>query len=112
MKYRQQTITKEDATMMKQKDMENTMLQVHRRFMTGLDESIGMLDKDLDEAAEMGHICTDEWCKATEEVIDELHKNVYAISEPRWLTQEDSKHIRELRSKVKKLYQKFDTVST
>jgi len=90
--------------MLKQKDMERTMLLAHREFMTGLEKSIDMLESDINEATEMDEICTDEWCKSTELYIDELHKNLYSISEPRWADPEDSRKIHELRDRIKKLY--------
>jgi hypothetical protein len=96
--------------MQKQKDMENSMLLVHRRFVTGLEDSIAILEKDLGEADEMEHVCTDEWCQAIEDYIDDLHKNVYSISEPRWATAEDSEKIRELRKRIKKLYTKYEKI--
>ena len=93
--------------MQKQIDMEQAMLMAHREFITGLEKAIDMLEKDITEATEMTHICTDEWCKATENVIDELHKSIYSISEPRWLTNEDSKKISNLRKRVKNLYSQY-----
>ena len=96
--------------MQKQIDMENAMLMAHREFVTNLEKSLGMLDEDISEAAEMTHICTDEWCLATEDVIDELHICIYSISEPRWATNEDSKKIRNLRNRVKELYRKYKSV--
>lgn len=96
--------------MQKQIDMENAMLMAHRDFVANLEKSLDMLDKDIDEAAEMSQICTDEWCLATEDVIDELHKSIYSISEPRWATNEDSKHIRSLRNRVRDLYAKYKSV--
>lgn len=97
-----------DTAMQKQKDMENAMLKAHRDFITGLNESVKILENDIDEADQMEHICTDEWCLATEHYIDELHKNIYSISEPRWAMDEDSKKIKELRKRIKKLYSQFE----
>ena len=96
--------------MQKQIDMENAMLMAHRDFVANLEKSIEMLDKDISEASEMTQICTDEWCLATEDVIDELHKCIYSISEPRWATNEDSKQIRSLRNRVRDLYAKYKSV--
>ena len=94
-----------------QKEMENTMLKAHRDFVAGLEESISLLEKDINEAGKMESVCTDEWCQATEDFVDELHKYVYSISEPRWATAEDSKKIKDLRRRIKKLYGKFEKVS-
>ncbi len=96
--------------MQRQVEMENAMMMAHREFVTNLEKSLAMLDEDISEAAEMEQICTDEWCMATEDVIDELHKCVYSISEPRWATNEDSKKIKNLRNRVKDLYNKYKSV--
>lgn len=96
--------------MQRQIEMEETMLLAHREFMSNLDNSLGMLDKDISEAAEMTQICTDEWCLSTEGVLDELAKVIYSISEPRWLTDEDSKKISQLRHRVHDLYAKYKNV--
>jgi len=98
--------------MRKQKDMENAMLMAHREFVSNLAESLEIIRKELSEAKEMTHICTDEWCKSTEVAIDDIHRQVYSISEPRFATEEDSLKIKELRQKVKDLYVTFRGVST
>ena len=96
--------------MQRQVEMENTMLAAHREFITNLDKSIDMLAGDIGEAAEMSQICTDEWCRSTEGVVDELAKVIYSISEPRWLTKEDSKKISQLRQRVHDLYAQYKSV--
>lgn len=97
--------------MQRQIQMEETMVLAHREFMTNLEKTIDLLGQDIDEATEMTQICTDEWCNATEDVIDELHKCIYSISEPRWLTAEDSKKISQLRRRVHDLYAKHKSHS-
>ena len=96
--------------MQKQTEMENSMLMAHREFVTNLDKSLDMLDHDISEAAEMTDICTDEWCLSTEGVVDELAKVIYSISEPRWLTDEDSKKISQLRHRVHDLYAQYKSI--
>ncbi len=93
--------------MQRQIEMENTMLRAHREFMENLDKSLDLLDKDINEASEMTHICTDEWCRSTESVLDELAKLIYSLSEPRWLKDEDSKKISGLRCRVHDLYARY-----
>lgn len=93
--------------MQRQIEMENGMLTAHREFMANLDKSIDILDKDITEAAAMTHVCTDEWCRSTESVLDELAKLLYSISEPRWLKAEDSKKIVQLRHRVHDLYARY-----
>lgn len=90
-----------------QKNMEESFLRIHREFINNLNEAIKTLEQDIDETADMEERCTDEWCAATESNLDELAKLVYSISEPRWLTKEDSMKIKELRSQVHDLYTKY-----
>jgi hypothetical protein len=87
--------------------MEDAMLMAHNEFMSGLKNSLEILDRQIDEATEMISICTDEWCQATENYIDDLHKYVYSISEPRWLSADDSAKISRLRNRIRDLYVKF-----
>ncbi|MDA8165089.1 MAG: hypothetical protein M0017_08670 [Desulfobacteraceae bacterium] len=93
--------------MQKQKDMEESMMRAHREFVDQLNKALDVLDSEIKEAKEMEEICTDEWCYSTDVVVDELHKQVYSISEPRWATAEDSKKIRDLRNRIKGLYVEF-----
>lgn len=96
--------------MQRQVQMEEAMILAHREFMSNLEKSIDLLEHDIDEAAEMTQICTDEWCLSTEGVVDELAKVIYSISEPRWLTDEDSKKISHLRHRTHDLYAKYKSV--
>jgi hypothetical protein len=99
------------TTMLKQKDMEDAMLFAHKNFMTNLEKSLDILTKELKEAQEMTFICNDEWCNATESVIDDMHKSLYAISEPRWLPKEDSRKLKQLRTRIRDLYRDFANVA-
>ena len=96
--------------MKRQIEMQETMLRAHREFLENLEKSLNLLAKDIEEAGEMTHICTDEWCLATEGVLDELAKVIFAISEPRWLTKEDSKKISDLRHRIHDLYARYKAV--
>lgn len=95
--------------MKQQKQIEEAFLRAHREFITNLNTSLDILEKEIDEAREMQQICTDEWCRATEHVLDELAKAVYSISEPRWLSDEDSLKIKCLRERIHNLYGQYKT---
>jgi hypothetical protein len=97
--------------MLKQKDMEDAMLYAHKNFMNNLEKSLDILTLELKEAKGMTSICTDEWCNATESYIDDMHKNLYSISEPRWLPKEDSRRLKELRTRIRDLYREFAHVA-
>jgi len=96
--------------MKRQIEMEDTMLRAHQEFVKNLDQSLMLLAKELDEAAEVSNVCTDEWCVATEGMLDDLAKIVFSISEPRWLSNEDSKKIRSLRHRLHDLYARYKAV--
>lgn len=96
--------------MKRQVEMEETMLRAHREFLAHLEKSLNLVAQDIDEAKEMTHICTKEWCLATESVLDELAKVVFAISEPRWLAKKDSKKISDLRHRIHDLYARYKAV--
>lgn len=97
--------------MKKQKDMENALLIAHREFVSSLENSLEIIEQELKEAKDMSNVCTDEWCRSTESVIDDIHMQVYSISEPRFATEKDSRKIKALRQKVRDLYVTFRGVS-
>lgn len=98
--------------MRKQKDMEDAMMLAHREFVNNLMKSLDIIRDELDEADEMADICTDEWCSSTEMAIDDIHKQIYCISEPRFATEDDSHKLKKLRDMVKNLYVNFHGMSS
>lgn len=97
--------------MKRQNEMMESFMTAHRDFMENLEAATKLLEHDIKEAAEMGVICTDEWCLATEHILDELANMIFSISEPRWATKEDSQKIRSLRHSVHDLYAKYKSVA-
>jgi len=97
--------------MKRQNEMMESFMTAHRDFMKNLEAATKLLEQDIKEAAEMGAICTDEWCLATEHTLDELANMVFSISEPRWATKEDSQKIKSLRHSVHDLYAKYKSVA-
>jgi len=96
--------------MLSQKDMEYNMLLAHRQFITGLERSLDMIKEDIHDVEGIPGECPEEWCTSREAYLDYLHKSIYAISEPRWATSEDSQKIHDLRNRVKDLYLQFNGV--
>lgn len=80
-------------------------------FMENLNQSLDLLEKNIEEVAQMSDACTPEWCEATEHVLDDLSKDVFSISEPRWAPKEMSDKIKELRKKMHDLYAKYKAAS-
>ncbi len=96
--------------MKRQVEMEKSMETAHRVFMSNLEKSLDLLEEELKEASELSDICTDEWCRTAEDLVDDLHKEVYGISEPRWLSEEDSCQLKLLRMRVRDLYAKYKSI--
>ncbi len=97
--------------MKRQSEMMESFAMAHRQFVNNLERSTHLLEADIKEAGEMGEICTDEWCLATEHTLDELTKMIYSISEPRWASDTDSLKIKNLRKSVHDLYAKYRMVT-
>ena len=90
----------------------NEMVDGWRMFVNNLAKSLDMLEKDIEEAAQMQEECTLEWCEATEHVIDELSNSLFSISEPRWTSDEDSKKLKALKRRVHDLYARYKSTAT
>jgi hypothetical protein len=94
-----------------QSDVKESVVRNWREFINNMEDSINLLDRQIDEAAEMREICTSEWCEATEHVIDDLSNSIFSIHEPHWASDEDSKKIKALRRRVHDLYAKYKATS-
>jgi hypothetical protein len=79
-------------------------------FAQSLEKSIRLLDADIKEAKHVASKCTDEWCAATEHVIDDLNNALFSISEPRGSEAAVSKKIKQLRQRVHDLYADYRQV--
>ncbi len=95
-----------------QSDIYDSYSASWRIYIQGLEDSLTMLEKDINEAAEMSEMCTSEWCTATEHVIDELANSLFSIHEPRFATEEDSQKIKSMKRRVHELYAKYKSVAT
>jgi hypothetical protein len=91
--------------------VQEDVLESWRQFISSMENSLNILEKGLDEAVEMRDICTDEWCVATEHVLDDLSNGLFSISEPSWSPEEDSKKIKALKRRVHDLYAKYKVAS-
>jgi hypothetical protein len=90
-----------------QKKMVESFQMAHRNFMKNLIESLSQLEKDIEASREIDHVCTGEWCRAIEVSLDELAKDLYSISEPRWVADDYSRTIRNSRRRLHDLYAKY-----
>jgi capsid protein len=88
------------------------MVDAWRTYLDSLGSALQKLEADIKEASEMTSVCTDEWCAATEHVIDDLSNALFSISEPRWSSREDSMKIKQLKRRVHDLYADYRNVYT
>ncbi len=92
-------------------NIHESIVESWRDFVVNMEKSLVMLEEEIEEAGKMSSSCTSEWCEATEHVIDELSNSLFAISEPRWSSKEDSERIKLLKRKVHDLYSEYKTVA-
>jgi hypothetical protein len=91
-------------------EIQAEMQQAWQDFTKSMEKSIDLLENDINEAKQMTSICTDEWCKATEHVIDDLANSLFSISEPRGGSEADSERIKTLKRRVHDLYANYREV--
>lgn len=90
-----------------QKEMVESFQLAHKNFIENLGQSLDILEHDIEEASELNEICTGRWCQAVETSLDELAKYIYAISEPRWVSKEDSVTLHAMRERLHDMYAKY-----
>ena len=88
----------------------SAMNEAWETYLEALENSIDMLEKDIEEAKKMAGVCTDEWCEAIEHVIDDLNNALFSISEPRWSDIDDSKRIKALKRRIYDIYVNYKGV--
>lgn len=90
-----------------QKKMIESFQMEHREFMKNLIKSLDNLEKDFEASREIDDVCDGEWCRAIELSLDDLARDIYSISEPRWVADDYSRTIRNMRRRLHDLYAKY-----
>jgi predicted lipase len=90
-----------------QKRMTESFQMTHRGFVKNLIEGLSRLEQDIEASREIDTVCTGEWCRAIEFSLDELAKDLYSISEPRWMADDFSRTLRNSRRRLHDLYAKY-----
>jgi len=73
-------------------------------FSDSLHESLVRLEQIINDVTDLREVCRDEWCEANECLLDEASVAAFAVSEPHWASQEDSKKLKELKKRIHDLY--------
>lgn len=84
--------------------IQEEIAQAWGTYLAALEKSLSLVEENIDEAKNMATICTDEWCAATEHVIDDLNNALFSISEPRWISPEQSRKLKQLKRRIYDIY--------
>jgi len=95
---------------MPRNEIQADIVNAWRTYLEALEKSLILIEEDIRQASEMTHICTDEWCEATQHYIDDINNALFSISEPRWASAEDSQKIKSLKRRVHDLYADYRQV--
>ncbi len=89
---------------MPKNDIYQEMADAWDTYVKGLERSLDIIEKDIEEAKQLAGVCTNEWCNATEHLLDELGNALFSISEPRWSSDEHNKRIKMLKRRLYDIY--------
>ncbi len=73
-------------------------------FSESFEDSLLRLEEMIDDVSDLRQVCRDEWCEANECLLGEATVAAFAISEPHWASDEDSKKLRDLKRKIHDLH--------
>lgn len=76
-------------------------------FMKNLNHSLKKIETDLEESTEIEDICTGDWCRNIGSSLDRMAKDLYSISAPRWVADDYSRTLRNMRLRLHELYTKY-----
>lgn len=98
--------------MVEQKEaIEQERVEAWRTYVKSLENYLDQEENAIDRSFQLSSTCTDELCETTEEVIEDLSKAIFSVSEPRWITPEDTKRIKTLKKRVQELYAKYKSAA-
>ena len=94
-----------------QETIEKERAEAWRTYVKSLENYLDQEENAIDRSFQLSSTCTDELCETTEEVIEDLSKAIFSVSEPRWITPDDAKRIKTLKRRVQELYAKYKSAA-
>jgi len=91
-------------------ELQGTLVGAQKEFIHQLEEAINELEMQIKEADEVEHSGHTEWERSIGGYIDELHRVIFSLAEPRYGSEEDHQKIAALRKKLKDLYADFKSM--
>ncbi len=88
-------------------ELQEKLVGSQREFIEQIEEAIGKLEEEIKEASSVEHAGHAEWERSIGGYIDELHRVIFSLAEPRYGSEKDHKKIAALRAKLKDLYADF-----
>lgn len=77
-------------------------------YMDNLENALEQVERQIDDATETQSECSNEWCLATEHVLDDMGNALFSIHEPSFSDEKDSQRIKKLKRKLHCIYSDFD----
>ena len=88
-------------------ELQGVLVGAQKEFICQLEKAINALETQIKEADDVEHSGHAEWERSIGGYIDELHRVIFSLAEPRYGSEEDHQKIAALRSKLKDLYRDF-----
>jgi hypothetical protein len=81
-----------------------------KTYLYGLEKSLNLIEEGIREGEEMTHICTGEWCEATEHYLDEFANALFTIHEPEFSSPEDRQKIKDMKKRIHDIYARYKSI--
>lgn len=84
---------------------------IWNNYLTALEESLDILERELAEAEKDSQVCTLEWCTSTEEIIADLVHVIYHMHVPKWISKQSEARLDNQKKRIHDLYARFITIT-
>ncbi|SRR6056297_3513058 len=92
-------------------DVVNNVEEGWKSYLNKLDDSLTKLEKHITDTGKKTDYCTEDWCLATENVLQDLFHTLFTLHVPKTASKEDDHRLAQLRQRAQNLYGQFKTVS-
>lgn len=86
------------------------VLEGWRNYIQSLEASLNGVEKQIIEAGKTSSFCTEDWCTATEQLMEDLFHAVFTVHTPAFITAEDNNKLKNLKKRIQELYAQFKSV--
>ncbi len=87
--------------------LQETLVGAQADFINQLEEATNRLEQEIREAADVEKAGRADWERSIGGYIDELHRVIFSLAEPRYGSEKEHQKIAELRKRLKDLYADF-----